>query len=168
MRPRLEAAALAGSGAAVIAFVVSFALGLRGERAQPVEPVKTADHEEITVPLNRGNGKRVEVLNASRRSGLARQATVRLREAGYDVVYFGSAAGADEGRSLVIDRIGDPEVARGAARELGIDSVLTRIDSTRLVEASVVLSTDWQAAQESAARQESWWKRLLSRLRPAA
>jgi len=167
MRQRLESAALAAAGVAVVAFVLSFALGLRGEeRARPAPPRDPEPRPEIIAPLNSGNPRRVEVLNASRRSGLARQATEQLREAGYDVVHYGTASDADETSSMVIDRVGDPRTARGAARVLGIDSVVTRTDSTRMVEASVILARDWQADIGAEARSRRWWQRLPAWLRP--
>jgi hypothetical protein len=49
---------------------------------------------------------------------------------------------------------------------LGIDSVVTRTDSTRMVEASVILARDWQADSGAEARSRRWWQRLPAWLRP--
>lgn len=168
MRPRLETIALGAAAIAVAAFVVSFALGLRGARVRTVDLPRTQEPEEIIAPVDRSNGRRVEVLNASRRSGIARQATLELRDAGYDVVYYGNASAADEEQSMVLDRVGDPAVARGAARVLGITAVDTRIDSTRQVEASIILSSDWRSAPEAAAAPKTWRERISSWLRPGS
>ena len=89
------------------------------------------------------SGKRVEVLNGSGRSGLARQATDKLRSAGFDVVYLGNAP-QPESLSVAFDRVGKLELAQDVASALGIKRVLTRRDSTRLVEVSVILGSDWQ------------------------
>lgn len=161
MRRRLESVALGAATVAVAAFAVSFAFGLRGGAARSVDLPAPEPQEDIVAPLNVSSGRRIEVLNASRRPGLARQATLRLREAGYDVVYYGTASGADEGRSVVLDRVGNPEVARGAARALGIDEVDSRTDSTRQVEASVILSSDWAPTSTAApGTPAKWWDRL--------
>lgn len=90
---------------------------------------------------------RVEVLNGAGRSGLARDVTHRLRGEGFDVVFFGNAATFDRGRSVVLDRVGDPARARAVAAALGIDSVAARPDSTLLLDVSVVLGDDWPPAE---------------------
>lgn len=86
---------------------------------------------------------RIEVLNGAGTSGLARDATRRLRFDGFDVVFFGNADSFDHSRSVVIDRLGEIGRARSVAGALGIDSVVTAIDSSRMLEVSVVLGDDW-------------------------
>ena len=90
-----------------------------------------------------GERVRVEVLNASRRRGLARRATMHLRDLGYDVVASGNAPEAREA-TLVLRRGGDEEWAVRLARAVGGASVETRPDSTRHVDATVLLGRDWQ------------------------
>ena len=124
----------------VAAFAISFVLGL-GDDATPVSmpgvqrPVPTLD-----------SGRRVEVLNAAGRSGLARTATDRLRAAGYDVVFFGNAGNRADTLSIVLDRVGKLDLAQAVGRQLGITRVETALDSTRLVEVTVILGVDWPAA----------------------
>ena len=89
---------------------------------------------------------RVEILNGAGTAGLARDATQHLREDGFDVVFFGNAGRFDHARSLVLDRIGDPLRARAVAASLGIDSVTTAIDSSLMLEVTVVLGDDWPPA----------------------
>ena len=139
MRPALQNFILAAVAALVVAFVVSFALGMR----QPSGPTVSADPPRIVPGIS--SGKRVEVLNASSKSGQARTATDALRSAGYDVVYFGNAGTSNDSSSVVLDRVGKPEIARAVAKQLNIARVETRLDSTRLVEASVVLGPEWAA-----------------------
>ena len=86
---------------------------------------------------------RVEVLNGAGTAGLARDATHRLRAAGFDVVFFGNADHFDHAESVVVDRLGEIRRARGVAAALGIDSVVTAIDSTLMLEVTVVLGDDW-------------------------
>ena len=156
MRSRLEVAALVIALLAVIGFAVSFAIGLRGE-PKPV----TITAETMTMPeppLSTNNERRVEVINSSRKNGLARQATERLRDAGYDVVNFGSG-NLDEPTSVVFDRVGKPAIAKGIADALGITRVETRRDSSRLVEASVILASDWPPPSHTQTRTR-WTDRL--------
>jgi hypothetical protein len=86
---------------------------------------------------------RVEVLNASRRRGLARRATMYLRDLGYDVVANGNASEQRE-RSLVLQRAGEAEWAARVGRAVGGAAVEARPDSSRHVDVTVLLGRDWQ------------------------
>lgn len=107
---------------------------------------------------------RVEVLNGAGSAGLARDATHALRAHGFDVVFFGNAGRFDHARSFVIDRTGEPEQARDVAAMLGIDSVTTVIDSSLMLEATVVLGDDWPP--ETAPSPERTWQDRLRELVP--
>lgn len=107
---------------------------------------------------------RVEVLNGAGAAGLARDATHALRAHGFDVVYFGNADRFDHPRSFVIDRTGEPEQARDVAAMLGIDSVTTTIDSSLMLEATVILGDDWPP--EAAPAPERTWQDRLRELVP--
>ncbi len=137
---RAQLAVLAFAFTLVAAFVVSFVLGLRND--QPAAAASIAARAPIP-GIN--SGKRVEVLNGSGRAGLARQATDQLRSAGFDVVLLGNAA-RTESASVALDRVGKLELARAVAGALGIARFETSLDSTRLVEVSVILGKDWQPA----------------------
>jgi hypothetical protein len=151
MRARTESALLVVALALVGAFVASFALGLIGERApdSAEPPVSAADAapaasapDTTTPPAE--PAVRVEVLNASGASGLARRATDVLRRAGFDVVFYGNApdsASADS--TVVLDRGGDSGRAVAVARALGTGSVRTAVDSTLLLDVTVWLGRDW-------------------------
>ncbi|HEX5724195.1 MAG TPA: LytR C-terminal domain-containing protein [Longimicrobiaceae bacterium] len=101
---------------------------------QPARPRVAAPAERV----------RVEVLNASGRAGLAREATGVLRDGGFDVVSFGNASGFAPDSSLVLDRVGRLELARQAADALGIRRVLARPDSNLYLDVTVVLGRDWR------------------------
>ena len=143
MRSALQTTLLVFVIALVVSFAVSFGLGLRRVEA----PVEMPDPSRIVPGVF--SGKRVEVLNATGTPGLARGATDRLRAAGYDVVYFGNAASLRGTASVVLDRVGKPDIARAVADRLHIERVETRRDSTRLVEVSVILGADWGARPDS-------------------
>ncbi|MGQ0647526.1 MAG: LytR C-terminal domain-containing protein [Gemmatimonadaceae bacterium] len=86
---------------------------------------------------------RVEVLNASAVRGLARRATLYLRDMGFDVVRFDN----DNSRrdtTLVLDRTGHPEWARLASGALGGAPVESRPDSSRFVDLTILLGTNWR------------------------
>ncbi|HSJ25175.1 MAG TPA: LytR C-terminal domain-containing protein [Longimicrobiales bacterium] len=84
------------------------------------------------------------MLNASGRTGLARAATDRLRGGGFDVVYFGNASGFSGDSTLILDRTGDDAVAHAVARFLGAGIVRTERDTTRFVDATVIIGRDWR------------------------
>lgn len=111
---------------------------------------------------------RVEVLNGSGRPGLARQAMGRLRDAGFDVVYFGNAPAFDHEQTVVLERVeGYGEAARAVAETLGTGIVQSAPDATLHLEITVILGRDWPP-QETAAEEESRLsplRRIFSRLR---
>ena len=86
-----------------------------------------------------------EVLNTTRAVGLARAATRVLRDAGIDVVYFGSDTGAVAESTQVLLRRGDPAAATRVARALGVGAVRQAPDSSRLVDVTVRLGGDFTA-----------------------
>jgi hypothetical protein len=125
--------------AIVLAFAGSFIFGLKRE-SDPEQPVPTATDE---APQRSGNSHaRVEVLNGAGKSGLARVATQQLRDAGFDVVQFGNA-GEIRATSQVLDRVGKLAIANEIAKTLGVTDVKTVLDSTRYVDATIILGSDW-------------------------
>jgi hypothetical protein len=86
---------------------------------------------------------RVEVLNASRVRGLARRATMRLRDLGYDVVSSGNA-GETRDSTLVLVRRGDAAIGERVARAMGGARVEARPDSSRYVDVSVLVGGAWR------------------------
>jgi len=126
------------------AFVVSFARGLSWPFPSAPEPVPALPQHVAIDPGNAGGG-RIEVLNGTNRGGLARAVTERLRDAGFDVVGIGNyRTDPLPDSSFVIDRTGDPTIARSVADRLGIRFVVTRPDSTLFVDASVIVGADWR------------------------
>ena len=85
---------------------------------------------------------KVEVLNASGKTGLARRATFALRDAGFDVVRFDNAEHRDS--TLVLARSGREDWARLVARALGGARVESRPDSLRYLDVTVLLGADWR------------------------
>ena len=95
---------------------------------------------------------RVEVLNAGGVAGLARDVRDLLRDDGFDVVQFGNADSFDRDSTVVIDRVGNDDMAEGVANALGIRNVLSEPDPNLFVDVTVLLGRDWA---ERAARGES-------------
>jgi len=89
---------------------------------------------------------KVEVLNATTTRGLARRATLFLRDRGFDVVAIGTATQQRE-QTVVIDRSRHPAWARLIANAMGA-TVTSRPDSSRYVDATVLVGADWRPPAE--------------------
>lgn len=90
---------------------------------------------------------KVEVLNATDVRGLARRATLHLRDRGFDVLYMGTAT-AQLDSTLVLDRSGNAERAQRVADALGGARVESRPDSSRYLDVTVMLGRSWRAPSE--------------------
>jgi hypothetical protein len=103
-----------------------------------------ASEVAVEAPTQRVSERvRVEVLNGSGKSGLARGATDLLREGGFDVVYFGNAKESGLDSSVVLDRVGRVDMARAVADALGIRSVASAPDSNLYLDVTVMLGAEW-------------------------
>lgn len=88
---------------------------------------------------------KVQVLNATSTKGLAARATRYLRDRGFDVVEVGNGRNKLT-ETVVLDRTGKLEWARLVARAFGVASAATELDSTRLVDVTVLIGDDWSPA----------------------
>jgi hypothetical protein len=84
----------------------------------------------------------VEVLNASGATGLARTATGRLRDAGVDVVYYGSDTASALDSTEVLVRRGSAAAGERVREVLGAGRVRAAPDAARLVDVTVRLGRD--------------------------
>ena len=134
-RGRIVVVALIAAGLALAAFATWYRL-----RERPVA-ARAADRG---IP---GEGTRVGVvvLNTTRMLGLARTATHRLRDAGLDVVAFGSDTGAVLDSTQVLVRRGAPEAGERVAKALGAGRPRAMPDPGRLVDVTVRLGRDFVA-----------------------
>ncbi len=136
------------TGAVMAAVVIAIGFVVVAGRRSVELPVPGALDARGRVPA--GTRIRVEVLNASEVSGLARDATQVLRDAGFDVVTFGNARVSDADTSVVFDRVSRPEIARAVADVLGIHNVRSEPDSNLYVDVSVLLGSEWHRPDASA------------------
>jgi hypothetical protein len=91
---------------------------------------------------------RVQVLNGTKVRGLARRATMVLRDRGFDVVEMGTVATTRD-TTVVLDLSGHPEWAQRVARALGSARVQTRADSSRYLDIAVVIGSTWRPPAEA-------------------
>jgi hypothetical protein len=143
---RLQTVALFVVIAAVGALLASLGYGVwqHFHPPAPAAPV-SADAGQAAAPVRPPTGRvRVQVLNATRTSGLARTATDVLRDRGFDVVEMGNARGFSPDSSVVLDRVGHVEPARQVADALGIRRVESKRDTNLVLDVTVVLGSDWR------------------------
>ncbi|HMI49280.1 MAG TPA: LytR C-terminal domain-containing protein, partial [Gemmatimonadaceae bacterium] len=84
-----------------------------------------------------GTRIKVEVLNATKTKGLARRATLYLRDRGFDVVGSGNVT-EQRTTSIVYDRSSHPEWARLVGRAMNAP-VAARPDSSRYLDVTVLI-----------------------------
>jgi len=124
----------------LLLFLAIAAAACHGDRAPRAFPI----------PGDAGERMLVEVLNASGRPGLARAGTRVLRRAGIDVVSFGNAPGPEAllDSTRIVIRRGPTSVGERIRKALGVGTVLVRRDTTRLLDASVLLGSDFRPRPE--------------------
>lgn len=96
---------------------------------------------EVMAPPN--TRVRIEVINATRRDGLARRATRLLRDRGFDVVTYTTSSVLQD-TTVVLDRSNHPEWAKLVGEALGGARVDARPDTSRYVDVTVVLGATWR------------------------
>lgn len=104
------------------------------------------------IPGDRGPAITVEVLNANGRAGDARVGTRVLREAGIDVVYFGNAAESGLDSTRIIVRRGAGKVGERVRAVLGQGRVEMQLDSSKLLDVSVLLGVDFTPSRAPGSR----------------
>lgn len=118
-------------------------VALRGPSTRAPQAVR----QRVDAEAPAGVRIRVEVLNATRVRGLARRATMHLRDRGFDVLEIGTTS-EQRDSTLVLDRSGHPEWARRVADALGGARVESRPDSSRYLDVTVLLGRSWRAPTE--------------------
>jgi hypothetical protein len=89
-----------------------------------------------------GTRIKVEVLNATKTKGLARRATLYLRDRGFDVVGSGNVS-EQRATTIVSDRSSHPAWARLVGRAMNAP-VAARPESSRYLDVTVLIGADWR------------------------
>jgi len=91
----------------------------------------------------------LEVFNASGTNGAADNLRRALLKEKYDVIKIGDySRNSKYKKTVVIDRLGQPEKAKMVAAAVGSKIVLTKIDETRGVDVTVIIGEDWEELED--------------------
>lgn len=134
----------------VSSVVVLMAVGAGGvalsrSHARSRVPATTGTSPGIIAP--EGVRIRVQVLNGTRTRGLARRATILLRDRGFDVVETGTSK-AQTDTTLVLDLSGHPDWAKRVASLFPPARIQARADSSRYLDVAVVVGATWRPPAE--------------------
>ena len=91
-----------------------------------------------------GTRIRVEVLNGTNVRGLARRASLYLRDLGFDVVRFAQDTTVARDTTIVLDRTLHPEWVELLGEAMSPSRVETQLDSSRYVDITVRLGAQWR------------------------
>jgi hypothetical protein len=137
-RPRRRFRLLVGA-AVLIAVGIAAAIYARWSPGGPADAAAAPPVARV-VPV--GTRVRVEVLNATDARGLARRAMFVLRDAGFDVVFYGTSSERLDS-TTVLDRTGHPDWASLAVRAMGGGRVTAKPDSSRYLDLTVLIGRNW-------------------------
>jgi len=131
-----------------LAAVVMMSAGAMAWSAQRAEGRGRASEPSGRERAPEGVRIRVQVLNGTKTRGLARRATLLLRDRGFDVVETGTVRSTRD-TTIVLDLSGHPDWAQRVARALGTARVETRADSSRYLDIAVVIGSSWRPPTQS-------------------
>lgn len=131
----------------VIVIVAALALAVWRGWLPGLPPLGGGAPRRVERVIAAGTRVKVEVFNATDTRGLARTAAAELRDAGFDVVFFGNTSERLDS-TVVRDRSNHPAWAALAARTMAPATTEVRPDSGRLVDLTVLVGKGWRAPTE--------------------
>lgn len=133
------------AGFALVLVALSVWLTIRSREGELEKSADTSQRIDARAPS--GIRIKVEVLNASTVRGLARRATMHLRDRGFDVVAVGTSRDRRDS-TLVLDRSGHPDWARLVGDAMGGAAVEARPDTSRYLDVTVLVGASWRPPPE--------------------
>lgn len=130
-------------GRIILALLILGGLGWFAVRQLNARRTSTAIDAPDDAKAPPGTRIKVEILNGTRTRGLARRATLFLRDRGFDVVGSGTNA-EPRATTIVYDRSGHRDWANLVGRAMNAP-VVVRPDSSRYLDVTVILGADWRA-----------------------
>lgn len=133
---------IAGLGVVATVAVAGLWFLLRGSGFAGASEGPAPSGVERIVP--RDTRIRVEVLNATNVRGLARRASLYLRDLGFDVVRYAQDDTIGLDSTVVIDRTAHPDWVEMLSGALTDSKIETQLDSSRYVDITVRLGALWR------------------------
>jgi hypothetical protein len=130
-------------GRIILALLILGGLGWFAVRQLNTRRTNTAIDAPDDAKAPAGTRIKVEILNGTKTKGLARRATLFLRDRGFDVVGSGTNT-EPRATTVVYDRSGHRDWANLVGRAMNAPVVL-RPDSSRYLDVTVILGADWRA-----------------------
>ncbi len=139
------------AGLAVLALLLAY----NGYR-ETSPPLQDASAGDVYPP--RDDIYQVAVRNGAGVHGLAEEMRAYLRKEGYDVVEVGNYKDFDQPMTLVIDRVGDPVIARQVAFSLDLteDRIRQEIGEEYLLDVTVVIGKDFPTIPPFIDARQKW------------
>jgi len=131
------------AGVLVLIIAVAAAVMFQQRRNHPSRSGAAGLLRPAEVRAPEGVRIRVQILNATKTRGLARRATMLLRDRGFDVVENGTLP-QQRDTTLVLDLSGHPEWANRVAQIFAPAKVTARADSSRYLDIAVVIGSTWR------------------------
>ena len=131
------------AGVLVLIIAVAAAVMFQQRRNHPSRAGAAGLLRPAEVRAPEGVRIRVQILNATKTRGLARRATMLLRDRGFDVVENGTLP-QQRDTTLVLDLSGHPEWANRVAQIFAPAKVTARADSSRYLDIAVVIGSTWR------------------------
>jgi hypothetical protein len=129
-------------GRIILVFLILCVVGWIVWQVAALRPGQKENYAPDDARAPEGTRIKVEVLNATKTKGLARRATLYLRDRGFDVVGSGNVS-EQRAATVVDDRSSHPEWARLVGRAMNAP-VVARPDSSRYLDVTVLIGADWR------------------------
>ena len=99
-------------------------------------------NDEGPIPI--GDDIKIEILNGSNNPGQAQNLRNYFVEYGFNIVHFGNALRNDYEKTVVIDRVGKPILAKRIADIINCKEVYTKIDKSLMVDITIIIGNDFE------------------------
>jgi hypothetical protein len=106
-------------------------------------------HNFLRPPVSAADGNKViqvDVLNGCGATGVAVKFTEFLRARGFDVLEMGNYKSFDVEESIVLDRIGNIDIAKKVANAIGINekNIVQQLSNDSYIDCTIVIGRDFK------------------------
>lgn len=139
----------AHAAAAAALFIVALLVTVQQSNAREPDHGAQPAVTDTSARAPKGTRIRVRVLNGTTTRGLAKRVTFVLRDFGYDVVDYDTDNQGRRTETVIRSHTGHDEWAQRLRRAVGTGDITASKDSSRYVDFTVVVGSDWKAPPQS-------------------